>query len=240
MSRRAAKETNYAEDDGSDLSGSELDDSELLDSEIGVEFEPEDDDMDLVEDDDDFEVAPEEILDDEDRPIKVRGRYKQPGVKVLKQTSRQILVRLRFGDKYAYASIFGEPPEELKQLQEAVKVEEAAAPKMPKSVMVLIDPRTKAQKLSEQELQLKKAEATRKRKHFIARKLELEKKETLERLLLKKETKSASVGPDSDSARKEIKKRVLLTHKALFSWSSKTETTESGTDRDVSYYSMVI
>lgn len=238
MSRRTAKTTNYAENASSDFSGEDSELEELLDSEIGMEFDPEDGELEEQEDDE-FLDEDEELLDNEDRPIKARGKYKQPGVKILKQTGRQLVVRLRFADRYSYACLFEDspPPRPPPKIEEKVEEEE---PKMPKSVLVLIDPRTKAQKLSEEELVLKKAEATRKRKHFIARKLEAEKKETLERLLLKKENKSASVGPDSENARKESKKRVLITHKALFSWSSKTENTNDGHKTNVSYYSMTI
>lgn len=257
MSRRGAQRRNYAEEPSSDFSESEGSDASEGGAAGGAggDFEL-DDEMQEEYEEDDEEFEADEELDAEDRPVRVRGKYKQPGVKVMKRTGRQLLVRMRFADKYGLAMVFDPTLER----QESAGLEgdgdgdgdEPSA--LPVTATPLENgasgaeapaPRTKAQKLTEEELLLKKAEATRKRKHFIARKLEAEKKETLERLLLKRETKSASVGPESES-RRELKKRVLAIHPALFSWSSKTElvapadTQGEPTKTNVSYYSMVL
>lgn len=224
MSRRAQARANYTEEPLSDEDSFISDEEDgSLSSESGTDNQVNAD----VDSDEEFDEASlGDDIDAEDRPTR---RYKQPGVRQVMCNSKQWVLKLRFADKIAYSAAFGvvKTPQPVKAI--------------PRSVMVLTDPRTKAQKLSEEELVLKKAEATRKRKHFIQKKLEAEKKETLERLLNKRETKakSASVAPEEGS-RREIKKRVLIKHKALFSYSSRTVKLEDGQNQNVSYYSMVI
>lgn len=111
---------------------------------------------------------------------------------------------------------------------------------MHKSVIELIDGGSKKKQLSEEEMQLKKAEAARKRKHFNIRRLEAEKRETLDRLLLKKETKKKDQS-DAESERQKkanAKKRVMIKHPALFNWCSQTKVVD-GEKTSISYYSIV-
>lgn len=112
--------------------------------------------------------------------------------------------------------------------------------KLPKSVLALIEGGKQKKALTEEEIQLRKAEAARKRKTFNARKLEAEKKETLKKLLHRKiEKVDVKKQAEEEERRKQnlLKRRELITHKALFSWVSKTEVVD-GQKTNASYYSM--
>ena len=106
---------NYAEtgsdsDDSNFGSEGEIDDVEEFEEEDAVNDDLEDDEQEEEEMDDEF--YEDEVVEEEDKPKKARGKYKQPGVKVLRHTGKQLHVRLRFSDKYIYASLFSDTPTE--------------------------------------------------------------------------------------------------------------------------------
>lgn len=111
--------------------------------------------------------------------------------------------------------------------------------KLPKSVLALMEGGTKKKPLTEEEIQLRKAEAARKRKTFNMRKLESEKKETLKKLLHRKIEKVDAKKVEEENERRKLnsRRRELITHKALFSWVSKTDVVD-GQKTDVSLYSL--
>ncbi|KAG0682309.1 hypothetical protein C6P40_001905 [Pichia californica] len=112
--------------------------------------------------------------------------------------------------------------------------------KLPKSVLALMEGGNKKKPLTEEEMQLRKAEAARKRKTFNQRKLEAEKKETLKKLLHRKIEKVDAKKLELENERRLQNKQIrreLITHKALFSWVSKTEVID-GEKTSVSLYSM--
>lgn len=112
--------------------------------------------------------------------------------------------------------------------------------KLPKSVLALMHGNQKKEPLTEEEIQFKKADTARKRKIFVARKLEAEKKETLKKLLYRKVEKADAKAKEEELERRKLnksKRKELLKHKALFSWVSKTEVVND-VKTNVSYYSM--
>ncbi|ODV87678.1 hypothetical protein CANARDRAFT_173603 [[Candida] arabinofermentans NRRL YB-2248] len=102
----------------------------------------------------------------------------------------------------------------------------------------------KKKQFTEEEIQLRKLENARKRKNFNIKRLEMEKRDTLNKLLLKRADKVKNLqalegqeylDEDENSASKP-NQRQLLKHKALFSWYSKTVTSDDGTRKNVSLY----
>lgn len=96
--------------------------------------------------------------------------------------------------------------------------------KLPKSVLALMKGNEKKKVLTPEEIELRKADAARKRKTFNARKLEAEKKETLRKLLHRKIDKAEVKRQEMEDERKrenKLKRREIIKHKALFSYVSK-------------------
>lgn len=111
---------------------------------------------------------------------------------------------------------------------------------LPRSVMALMDGHSRKKQLTEEEIQLRKAEAARKRKTFNIRRLEAEKKETLKKLLHRKVEKVDAKKQEEENERRrlnQLKRKEIMKHKALFSWVSKTELIDD-VKKNVSYYSM--
>ncbi|GMG41008.1 unnamed protein product [Ambrosiozyma monospora] len=104
-----------------------------------------------------------------------------------------------------------------------------------KELLSLMDNGYKKKEFTAEEIQLRKLEAARKRKNFNARKLEKEKKETINKLLMKRADKVRNLNnlkgkeyDDDDNAdSRDEKRRVLIQHEALFSWSSKSVVRDS-------------
>jgi Ino eighty subunit 2 len=112
--------------------------------------------------------------------------------------------------------------------------------KLPRSVLALIEGNSKKKQLTAEEMQLRKAEAARKRKTFNMRKLEAEKKETLKKLLHRKVEKVDAKKQEEELERRKqnmLKRKEIIKHKAIFSWISKTEIV-NGEKTSTSYYSM--
>jgi Ino eighty subunit 2 len=117
--------------------------------------------------------------------------------------------------------------------------------KLPKSVLALMEGNKKKKVMTAEEIEMRKAEAARKRKTFNQRKLEAEKKETLKKLLHRKIDKVDARKQEQEEERRKqnkLKRKEIIKHKALFSWVSRTEvggeTDTENKKRTVSYYSM--
>lgn len=132
-----------------------------------------------------------------------------------------------------------EEPDEVPSL-ETLQSEFYKGKKLPKSILALMEGNPNKKQLTEEEIQLRKAEAARKRKTFNLRRLEAEKKETLKKLLHRKVEKVDAQKLEVENERRlqnKLKRKDIITHKALFSWVSKTEV-DNGEKKNVSYYSM--
>ena len=162
--------------------------------------EDKDDEEDEVDDDEDLDL--EENMDDNE----------ESDVDFSKLSERQ---------RSKVLGVSEEPEEMTPELYEGKK--------LPKSVLALMEGSSKKKALTEEEIQLKKAEAARKRKTFNMRKLEAEKKETLKKLLHRKIDKVDAKKQEEENERRrrnQLKRKELITHRALFSWLSKTETVD--------------
>lgn len=213
-----------------------LDDSESLDAD-----EDEDDDEDEVEDvdedgeDEDMNLDLE-LEDDEGDVIAVDYDDEDEDDEDLfdyDEEDRKNVDMSKLSDRQR-AKYFGqsEEPEDLQSQYYQGK-------KLPKSVLALMEGSKKKQ-LTEEEIEFRKADAARKRKNFVMKKLEEEKKETLRKLLYRKVEKVDSKKQEEENERQrlqKLKRAELIKHKALFSWVSKTDG-EGDQRQAVSYYSM--
>lgn len=199
--------------------------SESLDEEDDLDDE-EIDDLDLADDDDEGDGIPVDYNDDDDdEDDEDLFDYDEDGKKNIDLSKLSDRQRAKYLGQ-------SEEPDELKN-------ELLNGKNLPKSVLMLMEGSQKKQ-LTEEEIELRKADAARKRKHFVMKKLEAEKKETLRKLLHRKVEKVDSRKQEEENERNrlnKLKRAELLKHKALFSWVSKTE--GEGIDKcAVSYYSM--
>jgi len=112
-----------------------------------------------------------------------------------------------------------------------------------KELLALMDEPQKKKNLSEEEIQLRRAEQARKRKNFSIKKLEAEKRDTLNKLLMKRASKVRDIknlkgkeyGDEEET--QAVPRRPQLKHNALFRWQSKTVTKDKA-KRNVEYYSI--
>ncbi|GAV29638.1 hypothetical protein PMKS-003139 [Pichia membranifaciens] len=186
---------------------------------VAATADDEDDDEDDDRDEDDDEVDDDEDLDLEENMDDIE----ESDVDFSKLSERQ---------RSKVLGVSEEPEETTPEFYEGKK--------LPKSVLALMEGSSKKKALTEEEIQLKKAEAARKRKTFNMRKLEAEKKETLKKLLHRKIDKVDAKKQEEENERRrrnQLKRKELITHKALFSWVSKTETVDDK-KTSVSLYSM--
>ncbi|KAF6007761.1 hypothetical protein HII13_004432 [Brettanomyces bruxellensis] len=177
----------------------------------------------------------EEPFDDKDAEIEsttnVDDEYSEGEEVIRKPDPSRMTARQR--DKY-----YG------KTSEKPLKVPEASLKNIKsKELLALMDEPQKKKNLSEEEIQLRRAEQARKRKNFSIKKLEAEKRDTLNKLLMKraskvrdtKNLKGKEYGDEEES--QAVPRRPQLKHNALFRWQSKTET-KDGVRKNVQYYSI--
>lgn len=211
---KTKKQSPIISEDGDDNDDADLND-EIIEDELDLDEEEEGDVIPVNYDDDDDEEEDDEDLFDYDdegsKNIDLSKLSDRQRAKYLGQSQEPEEIANEFGDNK----------------------------NLPKSVLMLMEGSQKKQ-LSEEEIELRKADAARKRKHFVMKKLEAEKKETLRKLLHRKVEKVDSKKQEEENERNrlnKLKRAELLKHRALFSWVSKTEGT--GNEKcAVSYYSM--
>lgn len=162
--------------------------------------------MEEYNDEDQEQDQDEERMDDD--------YYESDEVATRKPDPSRMTARQR--DKYLGHSSSEEPDNSGKKIKS-------------KELLSLMDePTRKTKQLTDEEKQLRRVEQARKRKNFSLKKLEEEKRDTLNKLLMRRAGKVRDLnkltgGEYGDGEeRKETPRRPQLKHKALFRWQSKT------------------
>lgn len=223
--KRTRKSSTYNDDNDDD--DSLLSDEDDLSDDEGMEVN--NDEEDDVEDEDGEGIGFDEIDDDElddDELINI----------VMEQEENNTEIDVNKLSDRQRAKYFGKSSVEAEDLNP----EFYQGKKLPKSVLALMQGNSKKKQLTVEELELRKADAARKRKTFNMRKLEAEKKETLRKLLNRKVEKVDLKKQEEENERRKFnlnKRKEILKHKALFSWKSKEEII-NGERVNQMYYSM--
>lgn len=248
------------EDDEEDEENEVVDD-EVDDGEDEVD-EEEADDVD-EEADEDGEEDEEEA--DEDEEVDEDDEVDDDGAEVSIDQSRDALeVKFKFADKQQYTDIASSSPtpfesedfdeeegededdEEVVSKPDPAHMTERQREKYlgeTGELMSLAEkPKKKKKTLNADELQLHKLEQARKRKNFSIRRLEMEKRDTLNKLLMKRADKVRNLdklkGQEYGDEEEEVQRRPQLDHPALFRWTSRTVNMGEGKNQNVEAYSI--
>ncbi|KAH3667454.1 hypothetical protein OGAPHI_003103 [Ogataea philodendri] len=219
------------------MAKSDYESDELLDSEEDeFELESEEEYDEVVADEDDEDDEEEEVpkrrgrpLIEEavaqDQPKRKRGApksYKEPGE-----------------DELPYSEdVDGSSVEDSTPSTDIVRMTERQRAKYTETgddlsdrqgsgeLLELTNDRSKKKQFTEEELQLRRLENARKRKNFTMKRLEMEKQDTLNKLLLKRADKVRNLknlegkeyGDEEDPTPTEAPRRPMLSHPALSRW----------------------
>ncbi|KAG7855489.1 hypothetical protein KL919_004629 [Ogataea angusta] len=212
------------------MAKSDYESDELLDSEEDYELESEDEYEEYGQDEDEEEVIPKRrgrpLV--EEAVVQDVGKRRRAAPRTYKEPTEDELPYSEDLDESADGS---SPSTDLARMTERQRArymetaEEDSERQGSGELLELTNERSKKKQFTEEELQLRRLENARKRKNFTMKRLEMEKQDTLNKLLLKRADKVRNLKNlegkeygDEEPAPAEAPRRPVLVHPALSRW----------------------
>ncbi|KAG7745036.1 hypothetical protein KL932_000066 [Ogataea haglerorum] len=209
------------------MAKSDYESDELLDSEEDYELESEDEYEEYGQDEDDEEVIPKRrgrpLI--EEAVVQDVGKRRRAAPRTYREPTEDELPYSEDLDESADGSSASTDLARMTERQRAKYMEAAdedSERQASSELLELTNERSKKKQFTEEELQLRRLENARKRKNFTMKRLEMEKQDTLNKLLLKRADKVRNLKNlegkeygDEEPAPAEAPRRPVLVHPAL-------------------------
>ncbi|KAG7742452.1 hypothetical protein KL911_001481 [Ogataea haglerorum] len=211
------------------MAKSDYESDELLDSEEDYELESEDEYEEYGQDEDDEEVIPKRrgrpLI--EEAVVQDVGKRRRAAPRTYREPTEDELPYSEDLDESADGSSASTDLARMTERQRAKYMEAAdedSERQASSELLELTNERSKKKQFTEEELQLRRLENARKRKNFTMKRLEMEKQDTLNKLLLKRADKVRNLKNlegkeygDEEPAPAEAPRRPVLVHPAFCS-----------------------
>ncbi|KAG7693260.1 hypothetical protein KL930_004138 [Ogataea haglerorum] len=232
------------------MAKSDYESDELLDSEEDYELESEDEYEEYGQDEDDEEVIPKRrgrpLI--EEAVVQDVGKRRRAAPRTYREPTEDELPYSEDLDESADGSSASTDLARMTERQRAKYMEAAdedSERQASSELLELTNERSKKKQFTEEELQLRRLENARKRKNFTMKRLEMEKQDTLNKLLLKRADKVRNLKNlegkeygDEEPAPAEAPRRPVLVHPALSRWECKMQ--EGGCVLDKRFFALVL